>query len=120
MSNLNEKPAVASNHKPLWMRGLILLGGGACALGVLTFFPSSFAQIRHLLAQPISSAIASDGDKFISPAEARAQQLSAARTAVHGMFVKDPYGCTYMFQYLAAQLSLTPVLDEHKQPVCDK
>lgn len=121
MSNLNEKPAADIPRKPLWLRALIVSGGGtACALFTLTFFPSAFEQASRLIAQPISSAIASNSEKFISPAEARAQKLAGARTAVHGMFVKDSYGCAYMFQYLSARLTLAPVLDEHKQPVCDK
>jgi hypothetical protein len=121
MSNLNEKPVVESIRKPLWQRALIMLGGGTVsALFALTFFPSTFEQAAQLVARPISSAMASDSEKFISPAESRAQKLSAAKTAAHGMFVKDPYGCTYMFQYVSARLSLTPVLDEHKQPVCEK
>lgn len=121
MSNLNEKPAFDITRKPLWQRTLVVAGGGAaCALFVLTFFPSAFDQASRLIARPISSAIASDSEKFISPAEARAQKLAGARTAVHGMFVKDSYGCAYVFQYLSARLTLAPVLDERKQPVCDK
>lgn len=121
MSNLNEKPAVETFRKPLWIWALIVLGGcTACAFVALTFFPPVFEQVKHLAAQPISNEIESGHDKFISPDEARAQRLSAAKTVVHGMFVKDPYGCAYMFQYLSARLSVTPVLDEHKQPVCDK
>ena len=121
MSNLNEKPVGDIPQKPLWQRTLMLLGAGtACAIFTLTFFPSAFEQVSRMIAQPISSASASEGEDFVSPARARAQKLSRAKTVVHGMYVKDAYGCSYMFQYLSAQLTLTPVLNEHSQPVCDK
>lgn len=119
MSFLNEKPAVQHSHTPLWKRAAVILGSSSlCALFALVFYPPAFEAARSLIAQPISSAIASDNGRFVSPAQARRQQLGEASIAVHGMYVKDPYGCVYMFQYVSAQLSLTPVLDEQRQPVC--
>lgn len=121
MSNLNEKPLVEILRRPLWQRALLMLvGGSACGIFALTFFPSTFDQVSRMIAYPISNAVASEGEKFISPAQARAEKLSNAKTVVHGMYVKDSYGYAYMFQYLSAQLTLTPVLDAQKQPVCDK
>lgn len=121
MSNLNEKSAVNISRKPLWQRALIMLAGAAsCALFALTFFPSAYERVARMIGQPISSAAASEGENFVSPAVARGQKLANAKTMVHGMFVKDPYGCAYMFQYLSAQLVLTPVLDENKHPVCNR
>ncbi|HEX7634062.1 MAG TPA: hypothetical protein VF427_02130 [Noviherbaspirillum sp.] len=122
MSNLNEKPAVETSCKPLWIYAFIVLGGcAACAFAALTLFSSLFEQSKPLTAPPPASNETESGhDKFISPDEARTQRLSAAKPVVSGMFVKDPYGCAYMFQYLSARLSVTPVLDEHKRPICDK
>lgn len=121
MRNRFEKFTVDTACKPLWMRTLfILLTGMGCAFFALAFFPSVFESVTRLLGQPISNANASENNNFISPAAARVQQLANAKTVVHGMFIKDSYGCAYMFQYLSATLTLTPVLDEHKQQVCDK
>jgi hypothetical protein len=112
MSIPNEKPAA-----PLWKRVAVLIVGCLCALFALLFYPPAFDAARTLLPQPISSAIASN-NKSLAPAEVRKQRLTEAKAVVHGMYVKDPYGCVYMFQYVSAQLSLAPVLDEQKQPVC--
>lgn len=121
MGSPNETSRADIARKPLWQRALVILGGSAAfTLFVLTFFPSEFELVSRMVARPISSAVASDGADFISPREARAQRLSRAKTAVHGMYVKDPYGCVYMFQYLSAHLTLVPVLDEHRQPVCGR
>lgn len=121
MSTPHEPSVVAPSRKSWRQRALVALAGiAACALIALLFIPSAFERASRLFVEPASGAMAAGSNQFISPAEARAQKLAAAKTAVHGMFVKDPYGCVYMFQYLSAQLSLTPVLDENNRQVCDK
>jgi hypothetical protein len=120
MGIMNEEPVVQSHPDPLWRRILPGVAAVACAILALYFYPPAFEAARELLAPPISSAIASDKGSYISPAEASRQQMSNATTAVHGMFVKDAYGCLYMFQYLSAQLILEPVLNEQKQRVCGR
>jgi hypothetical protein len=122
MSNPNEKTAVGNTRKPTWQRIVVVATGiGLSALVIVNFFPSALEYFRRYFALPISSAAASgNGGSPFSPAEARKHSLSDARIAVHGMFVKDPYGCVYVFQYLAARLSLTPILDEQEQPICNK
>lgn len=121
MSKLNMKSAPPASCKPFWLRTFIVLGSvGATGILALAFFPDARQHAGDVVAHSISSAIASDYDTFVSPAEARKQRLSEAKTAVHGMYVKDAYGCIYMFQYLSARLSVTPVLDERQQPVCIK
>lgn len=95
---------------------LVALGGLCAVMLALMFYPPAYESARMLLARPISSAIASDS--FISPAEARRQQVSSARPVVHGTYLKDPYGCVYVVEYVGAKLSLSPVLDDRRQPVC--
>lgn len=121
MGNMNQEPAVLRSPKPLWMRAIILFCAAAgSALFAVAFYPPMFDAVRSMLAQPISNALAADHDASPSPAQARQHRITDAKTAVHGMFVKDPYGCVYMFQYVSAQLSLVPVLDEHKQALCNR
>lgn len=95
---------------------LVALGGLCAVMLALMFYPPAYESARMLLARPISSAIASDS--FISPAKARRQQFSSARPVVHGTYLKDPYGCVYVVEYVGAKLSLSPVLDDRRQPVC--
>jgi hypothetical protein len=118
MSILNKKPATQHALGLLWKRIVVLVGSSVCVLSALMFYPPAFEAVQTLLLQPISSAIASDNDRSLAPSEVRKQRVTDAKTAVHGMYVKDPYGCVYMFQYVSAQLSLAPVVDEQKQPVC--
>ncbi|HJV85523.1 MAG TPA: hypothetical protein VJ698_08580 [Noviherbaspirillum sp.] len=96
-----------------------MLVAGGCAVGavaVLFLFPPALEAARSVLPQPITNAFAAQ--ESMSPAEARKQQIAQARTAVHGSYIKDPYGCVYMFQYVAARLYLVSVLDERGQQVC--
>ncbi|WP_136419393.1 MULTISPECIES: hypothetical protein [Oxalobacteraceae] len=116
----NEKPVFRQRRMPQWKRTALMTGG--CVLGTLvalSFYPPTLEAARSLLPQPISNAIASQNGKYLSPAEARKQHLSEAGTAVHGMYIKDPYGCVYMFQYVSASLSLIPVVSEHGKQVCE-
>lgn len=121
MSNLREQAAAPPSRKRFWLHAYFMVAT-ACASGLvaLVFFPAAFEQADDRIGYPISNADTSDHGKYISPEETRLQKLSDAKTAVHGMYVKDPYGCVYMFQYLSAQLSLTPVLDAHQRQVCLK
>ncbi len=77
------------------------------ALGMVFGFVSSPA-----------SADASSHAPAIDPAQARLHRLADALPVQHGTYVRDPYGCLYMFQYLAGSLSVTPVKDGNGQPVC--
>lgn len=95
---------------------LVAIGGICAMLLALLFYPPAFESARMLLARPISSALASD--TVISPSEARRQRISSARPVVHGTYLKDPYGCVYMVEYVGAKLSLSPLLDDRQQPVC--
>lgn len=115
---MNDKAADILPRLPLWKRLLVALGGICLVLLALMFYPPAYESARMLLSRPISSAIASDASGVISPSSARRQQVTAARSVVHGTYVKDPYGCIYMVEYVAAKLSLSPVLDDYRQPVC--
>jgi hypothetical protein len=115
MSNQNDAPAVQHTPRLLRMPLVLVCGTTFAAALALLFYPPTFEAVRGLLAKPISSAIAADDTSL---AQRRKHRITDARTAVHGMFVKDPYGCVYMFEYVSAQLSLTPVRDEHGEPVC--
>lgn len=95
---------------------LVTAGSILGALAALLLFPPALEAARSLFPQPIANAFA--GQDGMSPAEARKQRIAEARTAVHGMYIKDPYGCVYMFQYVAARLYLTPVLGDHGQQLC--
>lgn len=116
----DEKPVFRQRRAPQWKRTALVTGG--CVLGTLvafSFYPPALEAARSLLPQPISNAFASQNGKYLSPAEARKQHLSEAGTAVHGMYIKDPYGCVYMFQYVSASLSLVPVVSEHGKQICE-
>jgi hypothetical protein len=115
---MNDKAADSLPRLPLWKRMLVALGSICLVLLALLFYPPAYESARMLLSRPISSAIASDTSGVISPSSARRQQVSEARSVVHGTYVKDPYGCIYMVEYVAAQLTLSPVLDDQRQPVC--
>jgi hypothetical protein len=120
MSFVNEKPATSS-RRPLWKRAAVIaIGTGATALLVLTFFPPAFESLRYLSTQPIASAFASGAQESAASVQIRGRQIAQAQTVAHGSFVKDPYGCVYVFQYIAARLILEPVLDAYKQPVCKR
>lgn len=120
MSNLNEKPYPQSSGKfSLGRRFFIILGSSTIVLLAIAVFIFAITHPKDFSVQPISSAAAA-GNKFISLTEARQQLLADASPAVHGAFVKDPYGCIYAFQYLAAQLSLIPILDEQQKPICQR
>lgn len=95
---------------------LVAIGGICAVLLALMFYPPAYESARMLLARPISSALAADA--VISPAEARRQQISSARPVVHGTYLRDPYGCVYVVEYIGAKLSLSPLLDDRRQPVC--
>jgi hypothetical protein len=118
LGNMDDKAADSLPHLPLWKRALAVLGGAMLILFALMLYPPAFESARMLLARPISSAIASDAGKIISPSSARRQQVSEAKAVVHGTYLKDPYGCIYMVEYVAVKLSVVPVLDEQLQPVC--
>lgn len=118
MGMMNEKVADSLPRLLLWKRALAVLGAGILVLAALMLYPPAYESARILLTRPISSAMASDASRIISPSSARRQQVSDARAVVHGSYLKDPYGCVYMVQYVAAKLSLMPVLDEKRQPVC--
>ncbi|HYD62243.1 MAG TPA: hypothetical protein VEC35_17915 [Noviherbaspirillum sp.] len=115
---MNDKAADSLPYLPLWKRALAVLGCAILVLVALMFYPPAFESARMMLARPISSAIASDAGTIISPSSARRQQVSNAKAVVHGTYLKDPYGCVYMVEYVAAMLSVVPVLDEQRQPVC--
>lgn len=115
---MNDKAADPLSRLPLWKRALAVLGGGVALLVALMFYPPAYESARMLLARPISSAIASDAGKLISPSSARRQQISEAQPVVHGTYLRDPYGCIYMVEYVAAKLSVAPVLDGQRQPIC--
>ena len=103
---------------PLWKRMLVALGGAGLLLLAFMSYPPAYESARMLLFRPISSAMASDADAVLSPSDARRQQVATARTVVHGSYLKDPYGCVYVVEYVGAKLSLSPMLDERQQPVC--
>lgn len=123
MSSLNASPAnpaTPPTAKPLLTRVLAALGtaglGAFAVLMALSFLPPNF--VAQLLAPAIPSAIASDAGAGNTAMEARRHRLADALHVQHGTYVSDPYGCLYMFQYLEAKLSLTPVRDEHGSRVC--
>lgn len=115
---MNDKAADSLPSPPLWKRALSVLGSGVLVVVALMFYPPAFESARMLLARPIPNAIASDDGNFISPTSARRQQVSDAKPVVHGTYLQDPYGCIYMVEYVAATLSVAPVLDERRQPRC--
>jgi len=115
---MNDKVAVPLPFLLLWKRVTVTLGCICLLLLALMVYPPAYESARMLLSRPISSAIASNASDLISPAAARRQQITSARAVVHGSFLKDPYGCIYMVEYIGAKLSLSPLLDEQRQPVC--
>lgn len=120
MSTLNASPVTPADRKPLVMRTLTALAtAGAGALAVvmgLAFLPSNFvSQILGPLLPDAVTGAQQGGQRASSP---HTHRLDDALHAQHGTFVSDPYGCLYVFQYLDATLSLTPVRDEHRQQVC--
>lgn len=117
---MNDKAADSLPWLPLWKRALIVAGGIAVLLTALMCYPPAYESARMLLFRPISSAIASDAGRDMSPSGIRRQQVAQARMVVHGTYLKDPYGCVYMVEYLASTLSLTPVLDNERQQVCTR
>lgn len=113
MISLNEKP----DRKFVYIRILLIASFGAAAmLALIAVFPSVFEPLH--LPHPLLSEHSAANAGFPPPHEARNQRLANAPTVTHGGFVKDPYGCAYTFRYIDAQLSLTPVTDERKRPVC--
>lgn len=98
---------------------LVAIGGICTILFALMCYPPAYEAARILLSQPIPAAVAADADGTMSPAEARRQQAATARAVVHGTYLKDPYGCIYMVEYVGAKLSLAPLLDDRRQPVCN-
>jgi len=113
---MNDKAADFLPRQHVWLRLLVALGAAGLALLALMAYPPAYESARMMLARPIPSAMASDNT--LSPSEARRQKVSTARAVVHGTYLKDPYGCVYMVEYVAAKLSLSPVLDEQRRPVC--
>lgn len=122
MSTLNASPATPPNSRTLWARALGALGSaGAGALAVivvLAFLPPQSDLVSDLLAPAIPSALALEADSRPVMSEMRRHRRNDAGTAQHGMYVRDPYGCLYMFQYIGARLTLVQVVDDHSQPVC--
>lgn len=92
--------------------------GALAVVMALAFLPSNF--VSQLLSPLLPSAIASEETRPTGPATARSHRLADALHAQHGTYVSDPYGCLYVFQYLDAKLSLTPVRDENRQQVCQR
>ena len=115
---MNENVANSLPRLPLWRRILLTLGAGVVTLVALMFYPPAYESARLLLARPISSAMASDANAVISPSSARRQQVSDAHPVVHGSYLKDPYDCVYMVEYVGAKLSVSPVLNERQEAVC--
>jgi len=120
MGILNDRTAVFPSPTTRWRRTAVVLGCIGLALAVLLSYPPAFESARMLFGKLVANTGAPQGDSLLSPAEVRRQQLSHASTAVHGSFVKDAYGCVYVFQYIAAKLTLTPVFDDQNRPVCGK
>lgn len=121
MGNLNEIPAVHSPTRLPWLLALTVPGIAAiCMSAAVVSYPAGFDLAGMLISQTVSTANASESEKPQSPTNAHKQQVATATTATHGMFVKDPYGCVYVFQYVAAQLTLTPMMDEHNQHICNR
>ncbi|OWW19834.1 hypothetical protein [Noviherbaspirillum denitrificans] len=114
----NDKAADTLPRLPLWKRMLVAIGGICTILLALMWYPPAYESARILLARPISAAVAADSDGVITPADARRQRAASARAVVHGTYLKDPYGCVYMVEYVGAKLSLAPLLDDRGQPVC--
>lgn len=122
MSTLNTSPVAHLLTTSFWKRVLVTLGiaaaGALAVIMVLAFVPPQSNFLSGLFAPAIPSAQAFGNDSQLIVSEARRHRQQDAKTAQHGMYVRDPYGCLYMFQYVGAQLSLAQVRDDRNQPVC--
>lgn len=117
MSTLQAEQAADSDGKPTPKRILATMGAGAAgALAVLVVL-----ALLGLGARPApTSAEPAVRPGHMSPADARRHRHSDALHAQHGTYVRDPYGCLYMFQYLVGSLSLAPVQNEAGQLICNR
>lgn len=120
MSTLQAGQAEEPGDKPPYKPGLTTVsaaaGGAAAVLVALVVL----ALLGFGQAHVTSGAETDVRRGHPSPAEARRHRQADALYAQHGTYVRDPYGCVYMFQYLAGSLSLAPVQDEHGELICNR